>query len=1581
MTRRQRRNRLSQWLIDLLPQRETPAASPSGGRRILVEPLEQRQLLAGDTFSSLLGSSYGSSDFDDNSAGQLVGEGELTAEGEDATDLVALAQAINDSGTRFFGAAWCEFCTQQKELFEDGYSLLPFIEVTNPDRSPNSVATAEGITEYPTWEFPDGTRLTGVQTIETLAARSGITTIPQSSTPSLKDLSDVQLGTLSPMHIPIDAYDPNGNPLTVTVSSSDTSLLNAEVLSGNRSLRLSTAGFGDMVFELFETRAPRPSGRVIELAESGFYDGVTFHRVIDDFVIQGGDPTGTGSGGSTLGDFDDQFHLDLQHNSTGILSYAKSSDDTNDSQFFITEGSTRHLDFNHSIFGILVEGEPVREAISETATGSGDRPVNSVVIDDATVFTDTENSVLILRPTGNGTGSATITVTVTDTEGRSSSKAFTATVAAESSNGSPFLNDIATVTTSINTPVTINLTSQDKEGDTPTYSVQALGTTNFDVTVDAAGQVTVTPPTGFTGQLQFQATVSQSGVSGNDNQVVTVDVTQSTPTTVDLVSSSDTGANSADDITAAQSLVFTVSGTTSGSTVNILAGGNIVGTATATGATTDVTVNNVAALGQGSVLFSSTQTANGQTSSESPALAVTLDNVAPASLDVSAFPASAVIDQPLSIDLSHAEEGSGLVYELISGPTAASLVASSGAFSWTPSSADIGTQTLSLRVTDAAGNQTNQDVSINVIDVPLVQIQLNTVDANGNPITTIGVGEEFRVQVIGQDLRTSDTDGIFAAYIDLLFDSGVIEPIATDPITHTAPYTNAPTGTVATGLIDELGGFSTSTAVLGSDARVIAEVTFRAIAVGNANIRSEAADNSPESAVLLFTRSPAVPTSQIDYQNANFAVGADFEVANDAFNFDEDTGPHTLDVLSNDTATGSAVLSIASVSTASGGGSVSVASDGLSLIYTPAGDFSGAETFTYTAQNQSGIQSTATVTVQVTDINDPPQALNDTVSVFRNSSQNVLEVLANDSSGVDSSSGETLSVTAVSAGSAGGTIEIGSSGLTVRYTPAQDFSGTETFTYTLSDGRGGTSEATVNVGVELSNPPPTPQNDNFTIVEDAAQASFDVLANDTTDDSTETLSVSAVQSPALGGFASVAADGLSILYRPGANFVGQEIFAYTLRDSGGATSQGLVTFTVTAVNDAPDAVDDSLAAVSSSATTDLDVLANDINVDSGETVTITDVAQPPSGSGSLAISSDGARLVYTPPSSTFTGTFSTTYTTSDGNGLSDTATLTLTVDNFVPRTISGNIAYDAGVSANEFYGVRVDLVGTDLSGNPVSETVQVGASGVFSFQDLAPGDYSLRREAIPFLHDEGSEVAISSAATDGDFNAALVVSGGLRPQYFDIRDFLSSSSLGNLAVAVDSSGEQTWAAAEGDWQDFSDLDVSLDTTNNTLQIRATNANSEQVEASLPIGASLVTHETGSESGMRLLRVRTPASGIQLSPVTGSGEGEASTSGLQAEGEDATAAGIATPEITSVRSQRATESSSTNEPLLSPNDAIRQLLSSTSTRTDVLAASSVDAAMEDTLPSLQLRLSENLEGDLTADSDEITAAGDSLYGQL
>ncbi|MBL6724871.1 MAG: peptidylprolyl isomerase, partial [Rubripirellula sp.] len=399
--------------------------------RLLLESLEKRAMLAGDAdFLCTNGEVYEQNTLDlaaeinsDNlkSDASLGFEITTSAEGEAAADLVQFAKDLTAAGVKFFGAAWCEFCSEQKQLFADGSNFLPFIEVTNPDRSLNSLGVAENIETFPTWEFPDGTRATGVQTLQTLSDRSGVA-IPQGVTPSFLSLGNqiVQIG--SPLHLAVDAYSPTGEPLTVTVSVSDPSLVEATVLTGNRSIRIDLDGYDDMVFELFEQRAETASGRVIQLAQDGFYDGIIFHRVVNGFVIQGGDPTGTGTSGSSLGNFDDDYHPDLQHNREGVLSFAKSSDDTNNSQFFVTEVPTRFLDFNHSVFGQLVEGSDVREAISETAVNASSRPLNDVTITTIDVFDDTENSVIMFKPTGAGTGVTSVTVTVTDQSGNAVSE-------------------------------------------------------------------------------------------------------------------------------------------------------------------------------------------------------------------------------------------------------------------------------------------------------------------------------------------------------------------------------------------------------------------------------------------------------------------------------------------------------------------------------------------------------------------------------------------------------------------------------------------------------------------------------------------------------------------------------------------------------------------------------------------------------------------------------------------------------------------------------------------------------------------------------------------------------------------------------------------------------------------------------------------------------------------------------------------------------------------------------------------------------------------------------------------------------
>ncbi|MCA9192188.1 MAG: tandem-95 repeat protein [Planctomycetales bacterium] len=1576
MTRRAKRIRFSRWLADLF----SAPTRTIGTRRIVVEPLETRELMAVDLGGwGILG--------DDTGLNTVQGEGEgLNGEGEAAPDLVAFAKALADSGTRFFGAIWCPFCNQQKALFEDGYKYLPFIEVTNPDRTPNQIAIDENITQYPTWEFPDGTRLVGVQTLETLAQRAEIT-IPTSSSPSMAELPNVNVLIGSPLHVPIDAYDPNGNPLTITVTSSNPSVLSAQVLSGNRSLKLSIANRGDMVFELFEDKAPVPTGRVIALAQSGFYDGITFHRVIDNFVIQGGDPTGTGAGGSNLGDFDDQFNVDLQHNRTGVLSFAKSTDDTNDSQFFITEGPQRFLDFNHSVFGQLVEGEIVREGISGTATNSSDKPINDITIQSATVFTDTENGVIMLKPTGSGTGTSTITVTVTDTEGNSTSRSFVATVTQDTANGAPFLNPIPEVTTSVNTPVNVNLTSQDVEGDTIIYSVQKLGSTDFNVTVNSStGVATVTPPTGFVGTLQFLATVRQTTTpttsSPDDNQAVSVVVTQTVPTGVDLSAASDSGVSNTDNITNAQTLTFTVSGTQAGALVEIRSGGSVVGSATASSTTTTVAVNNVAALGQGARQFTATQSIGGQTSGESPALTVTLDSTAPTAVSTAAIPSSVIIDQQLTVDLQHAEEGAGgLSYSLASPPAGMSIVASTGALTWTPTSAQLGSHIFSLITTDKAGNQNSQSITLNVIEAPKVEFELNVVNLSGTPITTVSTGEQFKVQLLVTDLRPgSSATGVFSAYVDLLFDSNIIEPIATNPISHLSPYLTSQTGDTATpGLINELGGSSNDFTPLGSDTRVVAEVTFVSKVAGDPNLRTEAADNSG-SAVLVYDENDPVPESRVSFGASDFAVGVNFSVADDVFNFDEDSGSHSLNVLSNDIISGSDSLTIVEIGTATGGGTIAISSGGQSINYTSAANFNGAETFTYVAANQSNVRLTGTVTVQVTDINDPPVAQNDSFSVVGGTTDNVLEVLSNDNSGVDDANSETLTVTSVSAGSNGGAITVGPSGLTIRYTPAASFTGTETFTYTLSDGRGGTDTGTVSVAVSQANPPPVTQNDSFTLQEDAAQASFNVVANDTPHTSGATLTVTSVGSSNNGSTISISSDGTSLLYTPAQNFSGSEIILYTITETGGGTANGLATFSVASVNDPPTAVDDTFEVLSASSSTAIDVLANDTNVDSGETLTITGVTQPASGQGTITIAADGKSLTYTSPGSGFAETVSFSYTIGDGNGLSDTATVQLNVRDFLPRTVSGAVSLYSTAGTN-LSGISLNLSGTDYVGTPVTNTVDTAIDGSFQFASLAPGSYVLHRAALPFIQDSGAETAISSAATDGDSVSNMVVNGGLDPRFFDIRDFLGSVSQNRLMVAIGSDGTADWYSAVGDWAQNVTLNITENTAGDGLSVAAVDNAQTSKQGTLAFQGGRVDL-VGTQNGSKLYRVRASA-GSSLQEVTALSQASTAST-LSGEGEAAdnsALTGLPTPAIVSaVTSNPNSASENDTDGRLEPSQFRTQLLGSNSGQSVAESTTAVDAAMGSVMPKLQLQLTSDLQ-DALLDSSDVQEATDQAFGDL
>ena len=151
----------------------------------------------------------------------------------------------------------------------------------------------------------------------------------------------------------------------------------------NRIVRMET-NKGVIRIEMFEDKAPITTKSFIDLATKGFYDGVIFHRVIDGFMIQGGDPTGTGRGGPGY-KIADEFHPDLKHDGAGILSMANAGPNTGGSQFFITLGPTPHLNNRHAVFGKVIEGLDVVKAIGKMSTNAADRPLEDVVMKKVTI--------------------------------------------------------------------------------------------------------------------------------------------------------------------------------------------------------------------------------------------------------------------------------------------------------------------------------------------------------------------------------------------------------------------------------------------------------------------------------------------------------------------------------------------------------------------------------------------------------------------------------------------------------------------------------------------------------------------------------------------------------------------------------------------------------------------------------------------------------------------------------------------------------------------------------------------------------------------------------------------------------------------------------------------------------------------------------------------------------------------------------------------------------------------------------------------------------------------------------------------
>ena len=363
----------------------------------------------------------------------------------------------------------------------------------------------------------------------------------------------------------------------------------------------------------------------------------------------------------------------------------------------------------------------------------------------------------------------------------------------------------------------------------------------------------------------------------------------------------------------------------------------------------------------------------------------------------------------------------------------------------------------------------------------------------------------------------------------------------------------------------------------------------------------------------------------------------------DSYTVDQNSSNNSLNVLANDTDPDGDALAITGV-TAPAHGTAVVLNNRVS--YTPTAGYIGVDTFTYSISDGKGGTASAavTMTVQSAAVNRPPVAVNDAFTVAVSSSNNSFNVLANDTD----PDGDTLSITGTTTPMHGTALVLNNR---VLYTPTPGYTGTDTFNYTITDGRGLTATAavTITVGTGVANQPPVARNDVFTVNQDSKSNSFDVLANDTDPDG-DPLTLMSVTAPAHG---TATVTGNRVIYTPTTGYNGPDTFTYTISDGKGGTGTASVSVSVLTANNPPIARDDAF--LITQVITNLNVLANDSDPD-GDSLTITAVTQPTIGN--VTIAADKKTVTYTKPTTFNQATF--TYTISDGRGGSATATVTLT---------------------------------------------------------------------------------------------------------------------------------------------------------------------------------------------------------------------------------------------------------------------------------------------------------------------------------
>lgn len=1118
--------------------------------------------------------------------------------------------------------------------------------------------------------------------------------------PVLNPIGDVTLLAGAPLNIALHASDADHDYLYFTATSSNP-LVTPILLDPleNRSVRMSvnytgapgTADDiqGDMVFQLFEQWAPNTTARFVELIDTGgpdgtpFYDGLTFHRIIEDFMIQGGDPLGNGTGGSGV-QFDDEFTAELQFTSSGILAMANSGPDTNDSQFFITDAPTRWLDFKHTIFGFLIQGDDIRQRLQAVPTDSNDKPLYRVEITSMTVEIDTENQVLHLSAPAGTTGEATITVTVwdADPDNQPVTRSFHVTIQPDTNNNDPFLGPIDPIQTTVNTPVTFQIPATDVEGDAIFYG----GLTDPDVpslsiVVDNnTGQATLTPSNNLVGVQNIAVGVRAPNGSDWDTQVVPVFIRPGAPS-VSLAPESDTGSSNSDRITrlnntADKKLRFQVSQTVNGALVELMADGVVIGSATASGDSVVIESTGSYQLSDGVHSITARQTLLDQAidagnlqgeidlaSDESTPVNIVVDTAAPQITSTAVTTASEGL--PYAYDVQSDAEGAGASYQLTTFPTGMAIDAQTGLIAWTPSGMGGTSQPVTVRVSDLAGNFSEQSFTIQVAEAntPPVAIPQSIVVWRDTPQAIQLAGDDGDpevVQTLVFEILTQPSHGTLGGF---------------DPATGSVTYTPAP-------------GY------LGPDS-----FTFRVI--------DDALAGEPPNLA-----SPSATVS-IRVARVNHPPVADPQTVST----DEDT-PLALNLTGNDgDPEAIQTLTFEIVQPPAHGTLIGFDAATGTVTYQPSANYSGPDSFVFRVIDQdpqgeptSAPSEPAVVAISVNPVNDTPVANPQNVAVQSNVARQILL------SGSDGDPDFAQSLTfAIASGPNHGTIT-GFDPVTgsFTYTPDPDYRGADSLTFTVTDdGTAGgpaltSAPATVSILVSVINLLPRANDQSVTTAEDTALA-ITLTGEDGNPEVVQTLTFAIIQQPSHGTLSGFNAATGEVVYTPAAGYNGPDSFTFQVTDDDSAGEPGplvsapaTVSITVTPVNDPPTA-ESRTVATAQDTPRPITLLGFDGDPEVVQTLTFA-IVQGPSHGTLTGFDPATGQVIYTPDAH-YSGPDSFTYKVIDDGTAGGAAleSVPATIGIQVAAVNSPPVAQPQSATTLEDTSLAITLLGDD--GDPEVDQV------------------------------------------------------------------------------------------------------------------------------------------------------------------------------------------------------------------------------------------------------------------------------------